>query len=64
MVVQPVAWIMTNQLSAYQAIGKDFLEHEWVNHGSRECARGDVHVSKANHSMRFWNGPSSAYSPL
>lgn len=46
-VVQSDARIMTDQLSAYQAIGKNFAEHESVNHGSREYARGDVHVNTA-----------------
>ena len=46
-VVQSDARVMTDQLSAYRAIGKDFANHESVNHGSREYARGDVHVNTA-----------------
>jgi len=46
-VVQPDARIMTDQLSAYRAIGKDFSQHSSVNHGAREYARGDVHVNTA-----------------
>lgn len=46
-VVKPVAMIMTDQLPAYRTIGKNYAEHESVNHGSKEYARGDVHVNTA-----------------
>ena len=46
-VVAPEAWIMTDQLQAYVAIGKHFAGHERVNHGAKEYARGEVHINTA-----------------
>jgi transposase-like protein len=36
------ARVMTDAALIYKYIGKDFASHEWVNHGSKEYARGDV----------------------
>ncbi len=46
-VVSPEARIMTDQLHAYMALGKEFSGHESVNHGIKEFARGEVHVNTA-----------------
>jgi transposase-like protein len=46
-VVSPDARIMTDQLHAYKALGKQFSGHESVNHGIKEFARGDAHVNTA-----------------
>ena len=46
-IVAPEAWIMTDQLQPYVAIGKHFAGHERVHHGIKEYARGEVHINTA-----------------
>ncbi|MCP4082515.1 MAG: IS1595 family transposase [Gammaproteobacteria bacterium] len=46
-VVSPAARVMTDQLRAYIALGKEFSGHESVNHGIKEYARGEAHVNTA-----------------
>lgn len=38
---------MTDELHAYKRIGKAFNSHQWVNHGKKEYARGEVHNNTA-----------------
>jgi transposase-like protein len=45
--VDQEAHLMTDQNRAYQQIGKDYAAHSWVNHSSKEFARGDVHNNTA-----------------
>ena len=45
--VAPEAQIMTDQLHAYMALGKEFSSHDSVNHGCKEYARGKAHVNTA-----------------
>lgn len=40
--VHPSARLITDELPAYQAIGRDFAAHETVTHSRGEYARGDV----------------------
>lgn len=40
--VHPSAKLMTDELAAYQKVGKEFSSHESVNHGKYEYVRGDV----------------------
>lgn len=46
-VVSPAAQVMTDQLHTYMALGKEFFDHQSVNHGIREYARGEAHVNTA-----------------
>lgn len=46
-VVSPKACVMTDQLSSYVAIGKQFASHERVHYGIKEFARGQVHDNTA-----------------
>jgi transposase-like protein len=45
--VSPVAHVMSDQLHAYKAIGKNYAAHDSVNHGAKEFSRNDVHVNTA-----------------
>lgn len=50
-VVHPTARIMSDELSSYNGIGKEFSGgHERIYHGSREYARGDVHTNTVESS--------------
>ena len=46
-VVSPEARIMSDQLQTYVALGKEFSDHQSVNHSTKEYARGEVHVNTA-----------------
>lgn len=46
-VVSPDAHVMTDQLSTYKAIGKEYSAHDSVNHGSKEFSRDGIHVNTA-----------------
>lgn len=49
--VDPFAWIMTDENGAYTGIGKDFIGgHSHVCHTAKEYARGDVHTNTAESS--------------
>jgi hypothetical protein len=37
--------LMTDQLSAYRGIGRQFASHESVNHSADEYVRGKVHTN-------------------
>ena len=39
------ATIMTDEFSSYIGLRREFANHQHVNHGGREYARGDVHVN-------------------
>jgi hypothetical protein len=39
--------VMTDQLHAYMALGKEFSGHQSVNHGCKEYARGEAHINTA-----------------
>jgi hypothetical protein len=39
--------LMTDQLQTYQNVGRSYSAHDWVNHGQKEFARGDVHNNTA-----------------
>jgi hypothetical protein len=41
------AHIMTDQLHAYQAIGRLYAAHDWVNHSEKEFVRGNAHNNTA-----------------
>lgn len=43
--VDPSATLNTDGWPAYRTIGQDFAGHEWVDHSSKEYARGTVHVN-------------------
>ena len=45
--VDKTAHLMTDENWAYQRIGKNYAAHSWVNHGTKEFARGDVHNNTA-----------------
>ena len=45
--VSPEAHVMTDQLSTYKAIGKEYASHQSVNHGNKEFSRDGVHVNTA-----------------
>jgi len=45
--ISPEAHIMTDQLSSYKAIGKEYAAHDSVNHGLKEFSRDDVHCNTA-----------------
>jgi transposase-like protein len=45
--VAPSATLMTDELKAYQALGRQFAKHETVNHREGEYARHGVHVNTA-----------------
>jgi len=45
--VSPEAHVMSDQLHAYKAIGKNYAAHDSVNHGAKEFSRNDVHVNTA-----------------
>jgi transposase-like protein len=45
--VSPEAVLMSDELSAYRHIGRQFASHHSVNHGQKEFARGDVHNNTA-----------------
>lgn len=40
--VAPSAQLMTDAAKFYRATGKEFAKHQWVDHGSKEYARGIV----------------------
>lgn len=40
--VHPSSHLMTDQLDAYKAVGKEFASHKTVNHGVGEYVRGNV----------------------
>lgn len=46
-VVAASAHLMTDQHSAFAAVGSDHLQHDTVNHGQMEYVRGMVHVNSA-----------------
>jgi len=39
--------LMTDQLQAYQKIGRSYSAHDWINHGKKEFARGNAHNNTA-----------------
>jgi transposase-like protein len=39
--------IMTDELKVYDGLDKEFAGHQTVSHGTREYARGNVHVNSA-----------------
>lgn len=39
--------IMTDEFPAYQGLDREFAGHQTVSHGTREYARGNVHVNSA-----------------
>lgn len=41
------AHLKTDELHAYKAIGQNYASHQWVNHQSKEYARGDTHNNTA-----------------
>lgn len=43
--VSPDAHLMTDMLSAYNNVGKQFASHEQVNHSAREWRRGNAHTN-------------------
>jgi transposase-like protein len=45
--VDQQAHLMTDQNPVYQKIAGDYAAHSWVNHSSKEFARGDVHNNTA-----------------
>jgi hypothetical protein len=45
--VHKEAHLMSDQNPAYLSIGKEYVSHEFVNHGNKEYARGDVHNNTA-----------------
>jgi transposase-like protein len=50
-VVDPFAWIMTDENGAYTGIGKEFIGgHSHVCHTAKEYARGEVHTNTAESS--------------
>lgn len=46
-VVDPSAHLMSDQLAAYQVIGRQFASHDWVHHGEKEFVRGEAHNNTA-----------------
>lgn len=44
------ARIITDEFTAYKGLRSEFANHETVNHGTREFARGDVHTNTAESS--------------
>jgi hypothetical protein len=46
-VIDSSAHLMSDQLSAYRIIGREFAAHDWVHHGEKEFARGNVHNNTA-----------------
>jgi transposase-like protein len=38
---------MTDELKVYDGLDKEFAGHQTVSHGTREYARGNVHVNSA-----------------
>ena len=45
--VDKEAHLMTDEKQVYQSIGKRFAAHDWVHHGDKEYARGDIHNNTA-----------------
>ena len=45
--VDPRSHLMSNQHSTYQSVGKGYHDHQWVHHGEKEFARGDVRNNTA-----------------
>lgn len=43
--IHPFSKVMTDELTAYETIGKSFASHETVNHTSEEYVRGNVHTN-------------------
>ena len=41
------AHLMTDENHSYQSIGRHYAGHDWVNHGQKEYARGDIHNNTA-----------------
>ena len=41
------AHLKTDELHAYKVIGQNYASHQWVNHHSKEYARGDTHNNTA-----------------
>jgi transposase-like protein len=39
--------IMTDEFLAYRGLGKEFADHQTVNHGTKEYVRGNAHVNSA-----------------
>lgn len=37
--------IMTDEFKSYKGLGKEFVEHDYVNHSKREYARGSIHIN-------------------
>ena len=46
-VVDNSAHLMSDQLSVYRIIGREYASHKWVNHGEKEFVRGDAHNNTA-----------------
>jgi transposase-like protein len=40
--VSPQAHLMTDAAKYYRKVGKEFASHQWVDHGAKEYARGNV----------------------
>ena len=45
--VDPGSHLMSDELQAYKGIGKAYGAHQWVKHGKKEFARGEVHNNTA-----------------
>jgi hypothetical protein len=45
--VAPEAQLMTDQHHAYRKIAKSYAGHDWVHHGHKQYARGDVNSNTA-----------------
>ncbi len=39
--------IMTDEFLAYKGLGKEFYDHQTVNHGTKEYVRGNAHTNTA-----------------
>ncbi|MBK1668167.1 IS1595 family transposase [Rhodovibrio sodomensis] len=46
-VVAATAALMTDQHGAFAVVGRDYADHQSVNHGQLEYVRGDIHVNSA-----------------
>ena len=45
--VDPEARLMTDQHHAYRKIAKSYAGHDWVHHGKKQYARGDINSNTA-----------------
>jgi transposase-like protein len=52
--VAPSAHLMTDAAKFYRAPGKEFAKHEWVDHGSKEYARGNVTTNTVESSFAIF----------